>query len=151
MENWDQFEPFKTVEKKPFLFQTNRFEVWAKGEMINSGNSTALLSASSNYLDGSTKMIITFNQDTFITELVDEVCFDEFVSSNDRLKLVTIPKETHRENLGLLNLRMVYGSTRPYKNFTPKEPYCCNLFFLDGKLSKVTFSFSFPEKLLEMY
>ena len=47
--------------------------------------------------------------------------------------------------------KMTIGATRQSKYFNRNEPYCCNLFIKMGKIAKLTFSFSSPEKLIEFY
>jgi hypothetical protein len=150
-ENWDRFEPFNQIEKKDFSFHPSRFEVWSKGQMIGNGNSFVPLIGSVREKNGSSLMAISYNETALFDEILEEVFFDEFISSTDRLKLVTIPTETYTENMGLLTLRITYGPTRLKKDFHPKEPYCCNLFYQNGLISKISFSFSFPEKLIELY
>lgn len=150
-ENWDLFEPFNRIEKQDFSFQPSRFEVWSAGQMIGSGEAFSPLIGSVIEKNGSTLMAISYYETALLDEILEEVFFDEFISSSDRLKLMTIPTETYTENLGLLTLRIAHGPTRLQKNFFPKEPYCCNLFFKNGVISKISFSFSYPEKLIELY
>jgi hypothetical protein len=50
-----------------------------------------------------------------------------------------------------MSLRTTTGITRKGKIFNGNEPYCCSLFSINQKISKVTFSFSNPEKLIEFY
>lgn len=150
-ENWDRFEPFNRIEKQNFSFQPSRFEVWSAGQMIGKGKAFSLLIGSVREKNGSILMAISYYETALLNEILEEVFFDEFISSTDRLKLMTIPTESYTENSGLLTLRIIYGPTRLNKDFYPKEPYCCNLFFQNGLISKISFSFSFPEKLIELY
>ena len=150
-ENWDRFEPFNRIEKQDFSFQPSRFEIWSAGQMIGNGKASSPLIGSVREKNGAVLMAISYPETALLNEILEEVFFDEFVSSTDRLKLMTIPTETYTENMGLLTLRITYGPTRLKKDFYPKEPYCCNLFFQNGLISKISFSFSFPEKLIELY
>jgi hypothetical protein len=151
MDNWDQFEPFKVVQKQPFAFQPNRFETWLGGKMIGSGRASAVVYADISYHDGAEKMIVKFDEINLKNEIVSEIIFDQFITATDRLQLITIPQVTNGENTAIVMFKMVIGATRAHKNFTDKEPFCCNLFMKNGVVSKITFSFSSPEKLLELY
>ena len=150
-ENWDRFEPFNRIEKKDFSFRPSRFEVWSEGQMISNGKAFSPVIGSVREKNGLILMVISYYETGLLNEILEEVFFDEFISSTDRLKLMTIPTETYTENMGLLTLRITYGPTRLQKDFYPKEPYCCNLFLQNGLISKISFSFSFPEKLIELY
>lgn len=149
-ENWDQFEPFKILEKYDFSFSPSLFEVWVNGSKNLEGTVSSELKGTVVKKDGTEKMLVTFKEKNLENEIFGEIYFDEFVTSLDRLKLLAIPSETYTENIGLLTLRIIYGSTRGNYDFKPKEPYCCNLFFQSGVLMKVTFLFSYPVKLIEL-
>lgn len=151
MENWDQFEPFEKLEKLGFLFEPSKFEIWSNGNLIESGECFHSIEAKVVLKNGIEKVLVAVSETCLKEQILDEVLFDELFTFSDRLKLVTLPSETFTENLGLANLRALYGSTRTFKNFFPTEPYCCNLFLIEGKLSKITFSFCLPEKLIEFY
>lgn len=150
-ENWDRFEPFKEVQKQEFSFQPSRFETWIGGKLVGSGSATAMIYAVVSRQGGGEKMLVKFNESNLKSEIVPEIIFDEFITANDRLQLITIPQVTNGENNAIAMFKMAVGATRNYKNFTQKEPYCCNIFLRSGVISKITFSFSFPEKLLELY
>ena len=150
-ENWDKFEPFKGLQKQEFTFQPSRYETWMGGKLIGSGKATARIYASVSHQDGDEKMLVKFNESNLKNEIVPEIIFDEFITATDRLQLITIPQVTNGENTAIAMFKMMVGATRNHKNFTQKEPYCCNIFLRNGVISKITFSFSFPEKLLELY
>jgi len=150
-ENWDRFDPFKGVQKQSFSFQPSRYETWIGGKMIDSGITSALLTAKVVMHGNSEKMVVYFNEINLKNELLPELDFDEFITGNDRLQIVTIPNATNSENMGIMMFKMTIGATRQQKNFSSTEPYCCNLFLKNGIISKITFSFSNPEKLIELY
>lgn len=150
-ENWDRFEPFKGLQKQEFTFQPCRYETWMGGKMVGSGKATARIHASVLNQDGEEKMLVNFNEVNLKNEIVSEIIFDEFITATDRLQLITIPQVTNGENTAIAMFKMMVGATRNHKNFTQKEPYCCNIFLRNGVISKITFSFSFPEKLIELY
>jgi uncharacterized protein YdgA (DUF945 family) len=150
-ENWDKFEPFKGVQKQGFSFRPSRYETWIGGKMVDSGNVSANVSAKVVNQNSSEKMSVTFNEMNLEDEISSELFFDEFVTANDRLQLITIPNETNSENMGIMMFKMTIGATCQQKHFSSIEPYCCNLFLINGVISKITFSFSSPEKLIELY
>lgn len=150
-ENWDKFEPFKGVQKQGFSFQPSRYETWIGGKMVNRGIVKANVTARVVNQNSSEKMGISFNEMNLEDEILSELYFDEFVTANDRLQLITIPNETNSENMGIMMFKMTIGATCQQKDFSSKEPYCCNLFLINGAISKITFSFSSPEKLIELY
>jgi hypothetical protein len=151
IENWDRFEPFKRVQKQNFSFQPSRFEIWKVGKMIDSGKVSALWTTKVFVQNGAEKMVVNFNEINLKYEISSELYFDEFVTGNDRLQLITIPNETNSENMAIMMFKMTIGATRQQKNFSSIEPYCCNLFLNNGVILKITFSFSNPEKLIELY
>lgn len=150
-ENWDKFEPFKRVQKQGFSFQPSRYETWKGEKMVDSGKTNSIINARVVNINGDEKMEITFNDTKLNNELANKNIYDEFVTGNDRLQLITIPNETNSQNMGIQMFKMTIGATRQHKNFNSNEPYCFNLFLLNGKIAKVTFSYSSPEKLIEFY
>jgi hypothetical protein len=150
-EIWDQFEPFEKLEKKGFLFEPSNFEIWSNGNLIESGKCYHSIEARVVLNNGMEKVVVFISETSLKEQILDEVLFDEFYTFSDRLRLVTLPAETFTENFGLVSLRALHGSTRTLKNFFSTEPYCCNLFLVEGKISKITFAFCLPEKLIEFY
>lgn len=151
MDRWDRYDPFLLVKKCEFSFSPSRFEVWSDGNMVFSGNSSTPINVRIVEKFGSEVMLVSLPEEKLRQEILEEIIFDEFVTSLDRLKLVTIPKETFTECVGLMTMRILYGPTCQMKNFHPKEPYCCNIFKENDLIKKITFSFSFPERLLEFH
>ena len=148
---FDKFEPFQSLQKQDFAFRPTRYETWKGGKMVDSGKVNTVINAKVISVDGDEKMEVTFNDTKLNTELANKNVYDEFVTATDRLQLITIPNETNSENMGIQMFRMTIGATRHRKNFNSNEPYCCNLFLQSGKIAKVTFSYSSPEKLIEFY
>ncbi len=148
---FDKFEPFLRLEKQNFNFKPNRYETWMNGQIISSGLTTAVIVARSNNQDGEEKMEILFDSPTLDKELASKNIYDEFITSGDRLQLITIPEQTNVENRGIMMFKMNLGATRLHKDFNNNESYCCNLFLHKGTIAKITFAFSNPEKLIEFY
>jgi len=148
---FDSFKPFQVLQKQDFSFHALRFELWATGKMISNGKTNAKIVATVVRIDGTTKVKVTFSDTTLNHELAAENLFDEFVTGGDRLQLVIIPEQTNSQNMGISMFKSTFGATRHIKNFNKNEPYCCNLFLQSGKIVKITFSYSNPEKLLEFY
>jgi len=148
---FDKFEPLQILKKMEFTFNPSRYEVWIGGQMIKNGRTNSILAANIIKIDSKEKIEINFVDDNLIYELSTKNIFDEFVSAKDRLQLIIVPAITNNENIGIIGFRNIYGSTCEKKFFNRNEPYCCNLFLQNGYIAKVTFSYSNPEKLLELY
>lgn len=148
---FDKFEPFQSLQKQDFAFRPTRYETWKGGKMIDSGKTRSVINAKVVSIDGDEKMEVSFNDTKLNNELANINIYDEFITATDRLQLITIPNETNSENMGIQMFKMTIGATRHRKNFNSNEPYCCNLFMQNGRIAKVTFSYSSPEKLIEFY
>lgn len=148
---FDKHEPFHRIEKQAFRFVPNRFEIWIGGKMVNIGDTSSPLDAKVITENGDDKIQISFQDKNLITELAPTNVFDDFISAHDRLQLITIPNNTNSSCIGLQAMQMNIGATRQTKNFNRNEPYCCNLFTIQGQIAKITFSYSNPEKLVEFY
>ena len=148
---FDTFEPFQGLQKIDFDFTPSRYEMWIGGEMVKNGRTYQPIQARVMHEAGEEKVRIDFSDAALQGELASSNVFDEFITSKDRLQLITIPKETNVQNMGIMMFNMTVGSTRQEKNFSRNEPYCCNLFLQQGRIAKITFSYSNPEKLLEFY
>lgn len=150
-EKWDRFQAFQKVKKLKFVFKPSRFEIWMGGKMIENGNVSNQLMASNIKIGDEEKMVVHFDEPNLYHEIAPEQVFDEFITANDRLQLLIIPNETNSENMALVMFKAVIGPTRKEKNFSNTEAFCCNLFLKNQIISKITFSFSNPEKLVELY
>lgn len=149
---WDSFEPFQKLDIQNFSFRASRFEIWKGGQKINHGETTGVLVAKKTDTLTGTKASILFDDQSLFSELSQENEFDIFITSTDRLQLVKVPSSGNGDgNMGIMMFKMNIGETRGNTDFKSNEPYCCNLFLQEGQISKVTFSFSSPDKLIEFY
>lgn len=148
---FDSFEPFKIIQKQDFTFRPTRYEIWKEGKMVDNGKTNSIINASVVNVVGNKVVEVHFDDYKLNNELANRNVYDEFVTGKDRLQLITIPNETNSQNMGIEMFKLTIGYTRQYKSFNSNEPYCCNLFLLNGKIAKVTFSYSSPEKLVEFY
>jgi hypothetical protein len=148
---FDSFEPYNGIKKQPFAFCPNRYEIWMKGELIDSGKTKNEIVAEVKLANKTEIVEVTFSDSTLYKEMSNLNEFDAFISLSDRLMLCIVPLETNVWNGGITSLLNTIGHTRKEKNFKSNEPYCCNIFTIKGCVAKLTFSFSNPEKLLEFY
>ncbi|WP_295676729.1 hypothetical protein [uncultured Mucilaginibacter sp.] len=148
---FDKHTDRKELNKQPFYFQPSRYELWIDGNLLNSGKTDHEIRATVISEHGEEKIKINFDDSKLHHEIKQFNVFDKFMTSNDRLQLITIPADTNADCVGLSMMQRLVGATRQEKNFDRNEPYCCNLFTINGIISKVTFSYSNPEKLLEFY
>ena len=148
---FDKFQPFQRLQKQDFTFQPTRYEIWRGGEVVSKGKTNSIINARIVSVEKEEKIEVSFNDINLNFDLANKNIYDEFVTANDRLQLITIPNETNSENVGIEIFKITIGATRNVKNFNSDEPYCCNLFMKNGRIAKVTFSYSSPEKLIEFY
>lgn len=176
---FDTYNSLEKIYLKSFTFIPTRYEIWMGGKMIDSGKTTSPIIAEviedneMEMIEGQSNspeakmlrniiaeaniefnikiMKVSFLDSTINHELAQYNMFDAFHTSNDRLQLITVPSETNSECIGLTMLRTFIGTTRIRKDFNKNEPYCCNIFTTNRLLSKITFSFSNPEKLVAFY
>lgn len=149
---YDSFEPFKQLDIQEFNFKPNRFEIWESGQMVNSGETNQIISATEKQTENGKGALITINDSNLFQHISQTNDFDIFMTSKDRLQLVKVPSSGNGdENMGISMFKMTIGATREHTDFNSNEPYCCNLFLQDGRIAKITFSFSTPEKLIEFY
>lgn len=149
---YDKFEAFLQLDKQNFSFLPSRYEVWKTGQMVENGNINKPIIATVSDVDGEEKVVVTFIDQKLNIQLASTNIYDLFTTSVDRLQLLTIPQQTNAENnMAIQMFKMTIGPTRAFKNFNTNEPYCCNIFTINGTINKITFSFSNPEKLIEFY
>jgi hypothetical protein len=149
---YDKFKALQILDKQDFGFTPTRYEIWEGGKMTAHGKTKASIIATTTIINGEEKVVVTYNEPGLNPQLALNNTFDEFVTSADRLQLITIPNQTNAENsMAIKMFKMTLGPTRDFKHFNENEPYCCNLFIKEGNIDKITFSFSSPEKLMEFY
>lgn len=149
---FDTFQAHQFLKKFPFTFQATRFEIWQDGEMIKNGRSTnRIIATVQQQLNQSEVVSLSISDASLLNELALVTSFDKVFTLQDRIILVTIPEPNKSDNVGIMSLRTTSGVTRPGKRFDNNEPFCCSLFLTNKEISKVTFSFSNPEKLIEFY
>lgn len=149
---FDTFQAHQFFKKFPFTFQATRFEIWQDGEMVKNGKTSNRIVAEVQQESNQNDILKVSNTDTLLfSEIASLNSFDTVFTLQDRIIIVTIPEPSNRDNVGIMSLRTTSGVTRPGKRFNKNEPFCCSLFLTNKKISKITFSFSNPEKLIEFY
>ena len=148
---YDKFQPFQELQKQNFTFQPLRYEIWVKGKMVKNGHTSSMIKANVVMQNSSELVEVLFSDENLNDELASRNIFDKLITANDRLQLVVIPQESNSENMGIMMFKMIIGATRKNKHFNNNQPYCCNLFLQNNTLTKITFSFSNQEKLIEFY
>ncbi len=149
---YDTFEHLKQLNIQEFTFKPNRYEIWKDGQKIDFGRTSTNITAVKKETFNGTKAIINFNDSDLFSELSSQNEFDLFLTQKDRLQLLKIPSSGNGDsNSAITILKMTIGATRKHMDFQENQPYCCNLFFQDARISKITFSHSSPEKLIEFY
>jgi hypothetical protein len=144
---FDSFDALNELVLQPFSFNPSRFELWQDQKIISSGVTNGCINAK---IENDTAEF-EFENEELSQFIESQISFDKLVMATDRLRYINIPSNTNIWSNGFDSLETVYGNTRESKIFTEKEPYCCNIFLAKGLLSKITFSFSNPVRLLEFY
>ena len=153
---WDKFKALQLIMKEPLLFNRpieftpSRYMIWSRGKVVVEGITTETIKAT--VFDNGTpgkQFKVSIPDKKLHFEILETIYYDEFVTSNDRLQMLTIPENTKTGNTALSLFKMTLKATRAHKEFASNDPYCFNLFLLNGVISKVTFSFSNPDKLIE--
>lgn len=143
---YDTFEPFEKIKPFEFNFTTKSYKIWVNGQVIKERNIFNNILFSPNFVDNN-KIVVKFENE--IDSIHKKLNFDSFITSNDRLQMLIIPAETNNNNPGIDIFRNFLGPTRNQFDFDNKTPYCCNLFLIQNKIVKITFSFSNPLMLIE--
>lgn len=144
---FDKFEALKRVNIADFVFIPKRYELWDRGNLRKSGETV-------NPITGKvigTQVEVKLSDSSLNSEISSIHTYDMCVTQLDRVQLILVPAKTNLTTNGIAGLQMVFGSTRQSKEFEYNEPYCCNLFFIGGKLAKITFSLGDPDRLIEFY
>lgn len=148
----DESDLFDRINKSGFSFTPSKYEIWMKGKCIKSGNTSGKIVAEVMKLETTKSAIIQIrvSDETLQNDIKLLNDFDIFFKSNGRYMLATIPSnKAENECIGLSNLRLIKGSTRNQKIFNKIEPFGCSIFPSNDKISKVSFAFNNPEKLIE--
>jgi hypothetical protein len=149
---FDTFQGHQFLKKFPFSFQPSRFEIWENGEMVKKGNTSSKVKADIKQTFGDSEVVsLNISDPALFNDISNSNTFDTVFTLHDRIILATIPEPSNKDNVGIMSLRATTGITRKGKVFNSNEPFCCSLFLTDKRISKVTFSFSNPEKLIEFY
>jgi len=149
---YDKYPSLQRLDKQDFGFLPTRYEIWKAGQITESGKTNMPIVAKVLQEDGKDIVGVMFVDPKLNNEIAPQQYYDDFVTSADRLMLLTVPQQTNAENtMAIQMFKMTIGTTRAFKNFSANEAYCCNLFTIDGNIEKITFSFSNPEKLIEFY
>jgi len=143
---------FGKIKKSGFSFIPSNYEIWMAGRCIKSGNAYGEIVAEIMKSEITKKMIfqISFSDEELRNDIAPLNEFDIFFKSSGRYMMVTIPSnKTNNDCIGLSSLRLMKGATRNQKLFDLNEPFGCSIFSTGEKLSKISFAFNNPEKLIE--
>lgn len=130
---WDEFpiniaEAAGRIERKSFVFNYIRFEVWQNGSCIYSGDSNGQIIAKAE--DG--QLIVSIDDDRINNHIIKRFSFGEISILADRIMwskdLFNSNSHTQRNN-----------------------PDISSLFYKQGVLNKVTFTIHDPNTLVEFY
>jgi hypothetical protein len=143
----------------PFVFKSNRFEIWKNGGLVKSqelSNHISISTSLSSKNDFRLMNIKFLTQNHLIEYIKSDLCFDCSYYGTDRMIGATIPSVSNNDKIESYSIFkslaiIITGFTRGEKNFEPNEPYACSLFLIDDLPAKLTFSNGLMETLIEFY
>ncbi len=132
-DNCDRFpsnigEMLGQIERKSFIFNYKRFEVWQGGACIYSGNSIGQIVA--KVVNG--QLNVTINDVMINNHIIKHFSFGEISTNNDRI----------------MWSKDIFNSTGKTER---NNPDISSLFFKQGILNKVTYTIHDPNTLVEFY
>ena len=132
-DNWDRFpsnigEMSGRIDRKPFTFNYNRFEVWQAGACIYSGNSNGQIIAKVN----SDILNVTIDDVMINNHIKKQFSFGEISTNGDRI----------------MWSKDIFNTSNKIEKHNPD---ISSLFFKQGVLTKVTFTIHDPNTLIEFY
>jgi len=134
-----------------FDFTYNSYKIWQSYKVISKGDFEGKIAARVTNINSWEKTQVEIVSNKISEEISSIMTFEILRSGTDRLQLVTIPgldsmkpSEFNADDYGP---RIILAAQR--MNYPYNQPYCCNIFTAEGKVSKVTFSYVNPERLLE--
>lgn len=132
-DNWDRFpsnigEMLGPIEKKSFVFNYKKFEVWQGGTCIFAGNSNGQIIAQviNEHLN------VTVDDASINNHIKSQFSFGEISTNNDRI---------------MWSKDIFNSSDKVERN----NPDISSLFYKQGVLCKVTFTIHDPNTLVEFY
>lgn len=151
-ENYDYFEPFQKIVMKNFIFSPSRFEIWKGRQIVQKGKTNYEINFTTVFENDDEKLKVTFGDKKLNSEISEEIIFDFFITSGERLVLATIPEKTNTDcSDAFINVKMDLGVTRDFKLFKENEPFVSSVFLKKEIIQKITFTFSTPSKLIKFY
>jgi hypothetical protein len=142
------------------LLNATRFEIWSKGQKIDSGTINADLWVEHLYPNERTEGLqITVrikdqNKDRIYKYIQERFFLDVAYAIDDRILVAIIPEESNIVDNNSFNAFVEFAPfyTRKSCVFNDKTPYCCSLFLDENlELMKVTYSNAMNNTLIEFY
>jgi hypothetical protein len=130
---WDKFETnigemLGEIERKSFVFNYKRYEVWYGGNCIYSGNSN--------------KQIIAKINDKQLNVEIDDISINNYINKHFSFREISSVNDRIMWSKDIFNT-----SDLVERN----NPDISSLFYKKGVLSKVTFTIHDPNTLVEFY
>lgn len=151
---YEQHATSTELKKKNFSFKPIRYEVWQNGKRTSFGKTNTTIEATviTSIDTEKSAVCIVLNDDKLNPLILNKFEFDRYISKSDRIMLLTIPKnESITDCRGLKISRNFDGVTRDKKIFNELEPFASSIYTVNSIISKMTFSFNYPERLIEFY
>jgi len=141
----DRYDPLQLFNLNSFVFQATRYEEYQGGRLIDSGNTLILVNCQ---VGENIKCLIGNNN---LHEKLMSCTFDQCMTLNDRLLMITCPAATNVSVPIISVLRMTLGYTRESKLFNSNEPIVGSIYTENGNVVKMSFTMGNPERLIELF
>ena len=141
------FPPFSQVRPDSFSFEPSRYDEWRGGKKIDSGL-TKIKVDCTFFDEGNSVVRLLYND---LQNKLSDCSFDMAVTLEDRVLLFSNPSQSNADILAVTAFKYTFPPSRIEKNYLPTEPVVSSLFFRGGRLVKMTFTMSNPERLIELY
>ena len=150
---YDKFPAFQSFQASHTFFKASRYETWQNQKMVDGGACETVIEFMPGHKPNGqpTTLFRVINNGVRSADINTDFDLDTNFSQNDRLTLATIPQVERGESLGIVGVRNMIGITDPAAVIKGNVPYCGNMFNKLGILVKMSFSFSQPDKLVELF
>lgn len=144
----DSYKPFQDfIISAPNYFRPNRYEEYQNGQLISSGNTSMVIEFYSNS-NGEVICNITSNN---LSSKMISTHFDKCMTLQDRILMLSSPQKSNANILFVTTIRSIIGYTCDKRNYKSNEPVVGSIYTNNGRLVKMSFTMSNPERLMELY
>lgn len=143
----DRYNTMQYVRLSDMTFRPHQYVEYSGGHVKSQGLTNLSISISSD-ASGEIKVALLGNDIT--KKISSSFIFDKCLTLDDRLLMFISPKKTNTDILVLNTLNAIgIPHTRFLKLFSSIEPVVGSIFTENGRIVKISFTISGPERLIE--